>query len=83
MTEKQLVVERQHVHVFDRENGYPILDMINYVVNNYTGESKIVTNKYGKKIVSSYKYQEVGHSASSFHIYIVLNSLPKSYTRKK
>ena len=45
-TEKEFEIERQHVHVFDRENGNPVLDldMLNYVVNNYKGKPKLVTN---------------------------------------
>ena len=46
---KELEIERQHVYVFDRENNYPVPDMINYVVINYKGKPKTVTNNYGKK----------------------------------
>ena len=49
LTEKDLEVERQHAQVVDRENGNLVLDMINYVVNNYKGKQKIFTNEYGKK----------------------------------
>ena len=66
MTEKELQIERENVHVFDRENNNPVLDMINYVIDNNRGKPKIITNKHGKKIVSSYKYQMVGHNASGF-----------------
>ena len=52
--------------------------MIKFFVNNYEGEPKIITNKHGKKIISTYKYQFVGQNASGFDNYIVLNSLPKS-----
>ena len=48
LTEKDLEIERQHVHVVDQENGNLVLDIINYVVNNYKGKQKIVTNQYGK-----------------------------------
>ena len=53
--------------------------MIDYVTNNYKGKPKYVINKYGKQDLSSYKNQIVGHNASGFQNYIVLNSLPSSY----
>ena len=83
MPEKELEIERQHVHVFDRKIGYPVLDIINYVVNNYNDKPKIITDKYNRKIISSYKYQRVSHNASGFDKYIVLNSFPTSYTSVK
>ena len=46
LTEKEVEIERQHVHVFHRENGNPVLDMINYVANNYKGRPKLITDKY-------------------------------------
>ena len=36
-----------------------------------------------RKTVSSYNYQMFGHIASGFDKYIVLKSLPKSYTSVK
>ena len=83
LTEKELQIERENVRVFDCENNNPILDMINYVINNYEGKPKIITDKHGKKIISSNKYQFVGHNASGFDNYILLNSLPESYTSIK
>ena len=77
-TEKQLEMERKTVHVFGRENNNPVLGMIIFVVINYKGKPKTITNKCGEKIVSSSKYQMVGHNASGFDNYIVSNSLPKS-----
>ena len=52
---------------------------IDYVVNNYNSKPNYVIDKYGKQVLSSYKYQMVGHNASGFDKYIVLNSLPNSY----
>ena len=83
MTEKELEIKREFVHVFDRENKNPVLDMIDFVINNYNGKPKIITDKHGKKRISSYKYQFVGHNASDFDNEIVLNSLPKSHTSVK
>ena len=49
LTEKELQIERGNVHIIDRENNNPVLDMINYVMNNYQGKPKIITNKHGIK----------------------------------
>ena len=83
LTEKEIQIERENVHVLDRENNNPVLDMLNSVINNYEEKPKLITNKHGKKIISSYIYHFVGHNASGFDNYIVLNSLPKSYTSIK
>ena len=53
--------------------------MIEYVLNNYKSKPKYVVNDYGKQVLSSYKYQMVGHNATGFDSYTVLNSLPDSY----
>ena len=34
LKEKELQIERKNVHVFDRENNNPVLDMIDFVTNN-------------------------------------------------
>ena len=47
LTKKELQNERENVHVFDRESNNPVLDMINYVINNYKGAPKTITNKHG------------------------------------
>ena len=83
LTEKKLETETQNVHVFDRENGNPIVGMINYVINNYKGKAKMITDRYGRKIVIPYNYQMVGHNASGFDNFIVLISIPKPYTNIK
>ena len=79
LDKKELAIERSKVHVFDREIGNPVLEMIDYVIHIYEVKPKYVINKYGKQVLSSYNYQMVGHNASGFDNYIVLNSLPKSY----
>ena len=53
--------------------------MIKYVVNNYKGKPKYVIEEHGSRILSLYEYQVVGHNASGFDNYILLNSLPGSY----
>ena len=79
LDKEELAIERSKVHVFDRENGKPVLIMIDYVIKKYKGKPKYVNNKYGKQVLSSYKYPMVGHKASGFDNSIVLNSLPISY----
>ena len=49
LTEKELLIERENVHVFDRKNDNPVLGIINHVVINYKGKAKIIKNKHGKK----------------------------------
>ena len=49
LPEKELQMERKYVKVFDRENNIPVLDMNNYVLNNYKRKPIIITNKHGKK----------------------------------
>ena len=40
VTEKDLEIERQHVHIFDRANNNPVLDMIKNNVANYKSKPK-------------------------------------------
>ena len=49
--------------------------MIVYVIIKNGGKPKYVINKNGKQVLSSYKYQRVGHDASGLDNYIVLNSV--------
>ena len=82
-TETELQIERKHVHVFDRENNNQVMDMTAYVIENYEGKPKNVTDKYDRRKISLYKYQFVGHNASGLDKYILLNSLPKTYAHIK
>ena len=51
LLEEKLEIERRNVHEFDRENKNPVLEMINFVINNCKRKAKIITNKHGKKNV--------------------------------
>ena len=82
MTEEELAIETQHVHIFDHANNNPVLDMIKYITTNYKGKPKYSKDKNGEFKMSSYRYQLIGHNASGFDNAIVLNSLPKEYTDK-
>ena len=81
LNEEELGIEKSEVHVFDRENGIPVLKMIDSVTDIYKGQPNYNTNKYGKRVLSSYKYQLDGHNASGFEKFKVLNSLPSWYKR--
>ena len=82
MTEKYLEIERQRVHIFDRANNNPVLDMIKCVIAVYKGKPKFFKDENGEFEISSCKYQLIGHNASVFDIAIVMNWLPKEYTNK-
>ena len=79
LNKKELAIERSKVHVFDGGNGNRVFKLIDYVINIYNGKPKYVINKNRNRILSSNKCQMVGHNASGFDNYIVLNSLPSSY----
>ena len=79
LNEEELGIEKSEVHVFDRENGIPVSKMIDSVTVIYKGQPSYNTNKYGKRVLSSYKYQLYGHNASGVEKFKVLNSLPSWY----
>ena len=82
LAKEELEIERQYVHIFDRENNNPVLDMIKYIITNYEGKPKYFKDKNGVFKLSSYRYHLIGHNASGFDNAIVLNSLLKEYTNK-
>ena len=82
LSKEELEIERQYVHIFDRQNNNPVLDLIKYIITNYEGKPKYFKNKNGEFKISSYRYQLIGHNASGFDNVIVLNSLLKEYTNK-
>ena len=82
LSKEELEIERQNVHIFDRANNNPVLDMNKYIIANYKGKPKYFKDKNGEFKISSYRYQLIGHNASGFDNAIVLNSLPKEYTNK-
>ena len=49
LTDEELKLERENVHVFDRENNNSVMDMINYVIENYKEKARITTNKHNKR----------------------------------
>ena len=77
LTEKEVEIERQHVHIFNHANNNPVLDMIKYIITNYKGKPKYFKDKNGEFRFSSFRYQLIGHNARGFDNAIVLSSLPK------
>ena len=78
LTEKELEIERQQVHIFDRSNNSnSVLDMINYNITSYKGKPIFFKDKNGDFKILFYRYQLIGHNGSGFDNAIVLNSLPK------
>ena len=53
LTEEELEIERQHVHIFDRANNNPVLDMIKYKTTNYKGKPKYFKDQNGEFKISS------------------------------
>ena len=82
LSEDELKIERENVHIFDYKNKNPVMDMTNFIVKNYKGKPKFFKDKDGNYKISCYKYQLIAHNASGFDNVIVLNSLPKTYFPK-
>ena len=66
LIEKEIEIERQHVHIFYRVNNNPVLNMIKFITTNYKGKPNFSKNKNSDFEISSYRYQLFGHSASGF-----------------
>ena len=82
LSEDELGIEREHVHIFERAKNNPVQDMINYITANYKGKLKYFRDKNGEFKISSFRYQLIGNNASGLDTAIVLNSLTKEYTNK-
>ena len=46
LTEEELEIERENVHLYDSENNNPVMDMVSYVIENYKRKPKFITNKH-------------------------------------
>ena len=82
LSENELKIERENVHIFDYKNKNPVMDMINFIVKNFKGKPKFFKTKDDDYKISCYKYQLIAHNASGFDNINVLNSLPKTYFPK-
>ena len=45
LSEDELKIERENVHIFDYKNKNPAMDMINFIVKNYKGKPKFFKNR--------------------------------------
>ena len=83
LNSNELVIERKNVNVFDASNGNFIMNMLNYISENYDGDERTYIDKDGDEIISSYRLLLVAHNSSSFDSWVVLNSLVKDITNLK
>ena len=79
----ELIIERKNVTVFDASNGNCIMNMLNYISENYDGDERTYIDRDGDEIVSSYRLLLVAHNSSGFDSWVVLNSLIKDITDLK
>ena len=77
------MIEKQNVTVFDASNGNCVMNMLNYISENYEGDERTYIDKDGDQIVSSYRLLLVAHNSSGFDSWVVLNSLIKEITGLK
>ena len=79
----ELIIERENVTVFDASNGNLVMNMLEYISENYDGDERRYIDKDGDEIVSSYRLLLVAHTSSGFDSWVVLNSLIKEITELK
>ena len=83
LNSNELVIERNHVTIFNASNGNCIMNMLKYISKSYEGDEKTYIDKDGDEIVSSYRLLLVAHNSSGFDSWVVLNSLVKDITELK
>ena len=83
LNSNELIIERNHVNVFDASNGNCIMNMLKYISKNYDGDERTYIGKDGDEIISSYRLLLVAHISSGFDSWVVLNSLVKEITDLK
>ena len=79
----ELIIERNHVTIFNASNGNCIMNMLKYISKNYAGDEKTYIDRDGDEIVSSYRILLLAHNSSGFDSWVVLNSLVKEITDLK
>ena len=79
----ELIIERNHVNIFDASNGNCIMNMLKYISKNYDGDERTYIDRDGDEIISSYRLLLVAHNSSGFDSWFVLNSLVKDITELK
>ena len=80
LTPDELVIEREHVTVFDASNGICVMVMLKFISDKYERDETTYIDKDGDEIVSSYRLLLVAHKSSGFDSWVVLNSLVKEIT---
>ena len=55
LTSHELIIERENVSVFDASNGNCVMNMLNYISENYDGDERTYIDRDGDEIVSSYR----------------------------
>ena len=83
LNSNEIIIERKNVKVFDASNGNCIMNMLEYISENYEGDERTYIDKDGDEIVSSYRLLLVAHNSSGFDSWVVLNSLVKDITELK
>ena len=83
LNSNELLIERNHVTIFNASNGNCIMNMLKYISEIYEGDEKTYIDKDGDEIVSSYRLLLVAHNSSGFDNWVVLNSLVKDITEIK
>ena len=80
LTTDELVIEREHVTVFDASNGICVMDILKFISDKYESDETTYIDKDGDEIVSAYRLLLVAHKSSGFDSWVVLNSLVKEIT---
>ena len=83
LTTDELVIEKENVTVFNGSNGNLVMNLPNYISENYEGDGGKYIDKDGGEIVSSYRLLLVAHNSSGFDNWVVLNSSIKLITELK
>ena len=71
------MTEKDNVIVFDGSKGNLVMNMLEYISENYEGDERTYIDKDGDEIVSSYILLSVAHNAGGFDSCLVLNALVK------
>ena len=77
MCEEELRIERYNVTVFNAIGESPIIELLQYISENYTCGETLCFNEHGGEVVRSYYILLLAHNASGFDNWIVLKSLDR------
>ena len=75
--------ERENITVFDRYNSNPVLNMLQYISENYKAEERSFIVRDGDEIVSLCRLLMKAHNSSGFDGWVPLTSLAKGITELK